>query len=130
MRSSDSAYDIVTSHAQSVQISEQVCMIICGTANKNKPFGGISVIFLIDFGQLPPVGDRALYVYENGSIISAHRHSLYRLLNTVVILDDIMRQPGSNPEAIAFRSLLMRMRDGRITEGRLASSPSTFTHKC
>ena len=176
------AYDIVTSHAQSVQTSEPVCMIICGTAgtgktylintlkqvlgekclvtattgiaafsingqtlhsaaqlpisdhrkgeslqhlqlklegkaylivdemsmighkmlswldnrlragtgNQNKPFGGISVILLGDFGQLAPMGDRALYVSGNGSIISDHGHSLCRLFNTVVILDDIM----------------------------------------
>ena len=69
-----------------------------------------------DFGQLPPVGDRALYVSGNGSIISDHGHSLYRLFNTVVIFDDITRQAGSNPEAIAFRSLLIRMRDGKVTE--------------
>ena len=38
--------------------------------NQNKPFGGISVILLGDIGQLPPVGDRPLYVSGNGSIIS------------------------------------------------------------
>ena len=38
------------------------------------------------------------------------------MFNTVVILDDIMRQAGRNPEATAFRSLLMRMRDGKVTE--------------
>ena len=27
-----------------------------GTGNQNKPFGGISVILLPDFGQLPPSG--------------------------------------------------------------------------
>ena len=62
------------------------------------------------------MGDRALYVSGNRSIISNHGHSLYRLFNTVVILDDIMRQAGSNPEAIAFRSLLMSMRDGKVPE--------------
>ena len=41
---------------------------------------------------------------------------IYRLFNTLVILDDIMRQAGRNPEAIAFRNLLMRMRDGRVIE--------------
>ena len=48
------------------------------------------MILLGDFGQLPPVGDRALYVAGIGSIISDHGQSLYRLFNTVVILDDIM----------------------------------------
>ena len=61
-----------------------------GMGNQNKPFGGISVIVLLEFGQLPPVGDRALYVSGNGSIISDHGHSLYRLFNTVVILHDVM----------------------------------------
>ena len=51
--------------------------------------------------------DRALYVSGNGSIMSDHGHSLYRLFNTVAILDDITQHAASNPEAIAFRSLLM-----------------------
>ena len=37
-----------------------------GTGDQNKPFRGISVILLGDFGQLPPVGDRALYVSGMG----------------------------------------------------------------
>ena len=73
------------------------------------------MILLGDFGQLPPVGDQALYVSGNGSIISDHGHSLYRLFNTV-ILDDVMQQAGSNPEAIVFINLLLRMRDGKVTE--------------
>ena len=44
-----------------------------------------------------------------------HGHSLHRLFNSVVIPDDNMRQAGSNPEGKAFRSLLMRMRDGNVT---------------
>ena len=67
-----------------------------GTRNQNKPFGGISVILIGDFGQLPPVGDPALYVSGNGSITSDHGHSLYHMFNTVVILDDIMRQAARN----------------------------------
>ena len=38
------------------------------------------------------------------------------MFENVVVLDMIMCQAGENPEAIAFRALLMRMRDGEITE--------------
>ena len=38
--------------------------LCAGTGNQNKPFGGISVILFGDFGQLPPVGDRALCFWE------------------------------------------------------------------
>ena len=101
-----------------------------GTGNQNKPFGEISVILLGDFAQLPPVGDRALYVSGNGLIISDHGHSLYHLFITVVILVNIMRQAGRNSEAIPFRSLLMRMRDGKVAEEdwclHLQHSPNNF----
>ena len=69
-----------------------------------------------DFGQLPPVGDKPMYTPGNGSIISEHAHNLYLMFENVVVLDMIMCQAGGNPEAIAFRALLMRMRDGQITE--------------
>ena len=31
------------------------------TAHYDEPFGGISIILIGDFAQLPPVGDRTLY---------------------------------------------------------------------
>ena len=40
-----------------------------GTGNQEKPFGGMSIILLGDFGQLPPVGDRPLYSTGNGSCV-------------------------------------------------------------
>ena len=48
--------------------------------------------------------------------MSDHGHNLYSLFDTIVILDKVMRQAGDNPDALSFRSLLMRMRDGRVTE--------------
>ena len=101
-----------------------------GTGNQDKPFGGISIILLGDFGQLPPVGDRPLYVSGNGSTMSDHGHCLYLLFDTVVILDEIMRQAGCNPEAQAFRGLLMRMRDGRVTEEDWHVPAATITDQC
>ncbi|CAB4027966.1 ATP-dependent DNA helicase PIF1-like [Paramuricea clavata] len=63
-----------------------------GTGKEDIPFGGMSVILMGDFGQLPPVGDKPMYVS-----------------------DQVMRQASENPEAVAFRALLMRMRNGEVT---------------
>ena len=87
-----------------------------GTGKEDIPFGGMSVILMGDFGQLPPVGDRPMYVSGNGSVVSDHGHSLYLMFESVIIFDQVMRQAGDDPEAIAFRALLMRMRDGKVTE--------------
>ena len=51
----------------------------------------MSIILLGDFGQLPLVGDRPLYVSGSGSLVSDHGHSLYSLFDTVVILDEVMK---------------------------------------
>ena len=42
--------------------------------------------------------------------------SLYLMFESVLILDQVMRQAGEDPEAVAFRALLMRMRNGEVTE--------------
>ena len=81
-----------------------------GTGRQDIPFGGMSIILMGDFGQLPPVGDRPMYISGCGSVISDHGHSFYLMFHSVIILDQIMRQAGQDPEAVAFRALLMRMR--------------------
>ncbi|CAB4032530.1 ATP-dependent DNA helicase PIF1 [Paramuricea clavata] len=86
-----------------------------GTGKQDILFGGMSVILMGDFGQLPPVGDKPMYVSGNGTVVSDHGHSLYLMFESVIILDQVMRQAGEDPEAIAFRALLMRMRNGEVT---------------
>ena len=85
------------------------------TARLDLPMGGISVILFGDFGQLPPVGDRPLYVSPSTNDLAIHGHSIYQMFNTVVILSQVLRQAGSDPAAEAFRELLLRLRNGKIT---------------
>ena len=82
-----------------------------GTGKQDIPFGGMSVTLMGDFGQLPPVGDRPMYVSGNGTVVSDHGHSLYLMFESVIILDQVMRQAGEDPEAVAFRALRMRIRN-------------------
>ena len=46
----------------------------------------------------------------------SHGHILYRQFDTVVILDEMVRQNGSNQEQVMFRNLLLRLRNGESTE--------------
>ena len=87
-----------------------------GTGKQDIPFGGMSVILMGGFGQLPPVGDKPMYVSGNGTVVSDHGHSLYLMFESVIILHQVMRQAGEDPKAVAFRALLMRMRNGEVTE--------------
>ncbi len=86
------------------------------TAQLDRPLGGLSVIIFGDFGQLPPVGDRPLYADPSNNDLSIHGHTIYSLFTTVVILKQVLRQSGSDPTTHAFRELLLRLRDGKVTE--------------
>ncbi len=87
-----------------------------GNGKEDISFGGMPVILMGDFGQLPPVGDKPMYVTGNWSVVSDHGHSLYLIFDSAIILEQVMRQASEDTETIAFRGLLMRMRNGKVTE--------------
>ena len=88
------------------------------TGKLNEPLGGISVMLLGDFAQLPPVGDKPIYASpsQSSSLLTQHGHSIYGLFQTVVMLSENIRQAGNNPEAEEFRAILLRLRDGQSTQ--------------
>ena len=88
------------------------------TGKLNEPLGGISVMLLGDFAQLPPFGDKPIYASpsKSSSLFAQHGHSIYGLFETVVMLSENVRQAGNNPEAEQFRAILLRLRDGQSTQ--------------
>jgi ATP-dependent DNA helicase PIF1 len=86
------------------------------SAKLDSVVGGFSVILFGDFGQLPPVGDHPLYARPKSNQHCTDGYHVYLTFNTVVILDQVLRQGGMNPEDVQFRKLLLRLRNGCVNE--------------
>jgi ATP-dependent exoDNAse (exonuclease V) alpha subunit len=75
-------------------------------------FGGIAVILVGDFGQVPPIGDSSLITPAKGqSQKAAAGQRLFKTFAEVVRLRRIYRQKGKSD----FKDSTLRLRDGAMT---------------
>jgi ATP-dependent DNA helicase PIF1 len=82
--------------------------------DRHLDFGGLSVILMGDFCQLPPVAERPLYSTEKvNSIETTNGQRLYKNFRPTIVLDQVMRQQGQ--EQAAFRLALSHIRIGECT---------------
>ncbi len=78
-------------------------------------FGGLSVILIGDFFQLPPVLNKPLYAEYNASMkeMEIAGFNAYKAFKHSVFLETIQRQQGA--EQAGFRSALMELRQARTS---------------
>ena len=76
-------------------------------------FGGCSCLLFGDFGQLPPV---PLYTTASKSELSDQGRAAYQSFKHAVVLDQVMRQSGQDPQQVHFCNILQRLRDAKVTK--------------
>ena len=81
----------------------------------DKLLGNKSVILCGDPAQLSPVADKPLYHAISANSIGEQGYLTYQMFDKVVKLNINQCVQGDNPEQIAFRELLLRLRKGDST---------------
>ena len=79
-------------------------------------FGGFNVILIADFYQLPPVLGRSLYnTKPTGDPDEQLGRLAYEQFRQTVELSIVMRQQGTDNDAVRFRAALDHLRVGEVT---------------
>jgi ATP-dependent exoDNAse (exonuclease V) alpha subunit len=79
----------------------------------DETLAGIAVLLFGDFAQLPPVGDRCLFLPASNlgsSGISQDGRRAYESFTQSVTLQQVFRQAGQDPQSEQFREALLHMR--------------------
>jgi DNA replication protein DnaC len=108
---------------------------LCEAKENSDLFGGINVIFVGDFAQLPPVGDTKLYSHIQKERVGTPKGQkdvfgklLWLSVDKVVILDELVRQ--NTRDDSQFTELLTRLATGSCTDADYEFLNSKILKNC
>ena len=104
-----------------VQMMQSISEALCAANGNNLPFGNVSIIFVGDFTQLPPIGQHLLVSCISIQQVTDPRVQwqifgklLWYTVDTVVLLLEVKRQSGD--KNACFVQLLAQLQEGKCTE--------------
>ena len=84
--------------------------------NNGLPFGGLSVLFVGDIGQLPVVKGECLWSTTSQHQYDQNGHQLYRMFDVVTRLTFNARLDFDDADAVLYDSILKCLHQGKNTE--------------
>jgi ATP-dependent DNA helicase PIF1 len=98
---------------------------------RDKPFGGLNIVFAGDFFQLPAVAQKPLFwdgVPRND--LDMQGQLRYRGFDMTTELDVVRRQEGTDPAALRFMEVLDHLHDDAVTIEDWKVLASRVQHRC
>ena len=81
------------------------------SVKEDLPYGGFIVIIVVDFQQLPPVGDKTMH-----NEVNAEASFLFKNIQNVVILKQPQKKVGKSPEEVKFQQILQHWKEDSLAE--------------
>ena len=87
-------------------------------ARNNDYFGGLNILLVGDFHQLPPVGQAALYsnLPARPLELASHGKGAYEAIDRTAVLDQFIQQGGDDAKSFIFKTALAELRSDFISD--------------